>query len=192
MRSMATWPSFLFLALISGPTLAEPWIIDYGTSRLAFVATWEDTEFDGVFNRFEGNMLFDASQPAASAFDVTVDVTSADSNSADRDAAMADPEWFHFRRYPEARFVTSTIKARGNDHYEAQGTLTIKGASRPVVLPFTWREAHNQAKMIGEALLRRTEFGIGEGEWEDGDVIGLDVRVIVDLSLVRGSASTGE
>ena len=125
-------------------------------------------------------------------FDVAVDVTSADSNSADRDAAMADPEWFYYRRYPKARFVTSTIRVVGNDRYEAGGTLTIKGVSRTVVLPFTWKEAQDQARMTGEVILRRTDFGIGEGEWEDGDIIGLDVRVIVDLSLVRRPGSAVE
>ncbi len=127
MRRVAVWSGLLTLALTSGPTLSAQWAIDHSASRLAFVATWEDTEFDGVFKHFEARILFDANQLASSAFDVSVDVTTADSDSADRDAAMADPEWFHFKRYPRATFVTSSIRAVGKESYEAQGTLTIKG-----------------------------------------------------------------
>jgi hypothetical protein len=33
----------------------------------------------------------------------------------------------------------------------------------------------------------RTDFNVGEGEWKAGDVIGLDVRVVVELRLRRAS-----
>jgi len=168
-----------------GPAGAEQWAVDRGASRLGFVATWEGTEFDGVFRRFEADIRFDSHRLAASGFDVTVDVTSADTNSADRDASLADPEWFYFERYPHATFVTSAIRSMGNGRYEADATLTIKGLSRAMVLPFTWKASGDRAKMAGEVTLRRTDFNIGEGEWAEGDIIGLDVHVIVDLALSR-------
>jgi polyisoprenoid-binding protein YceI len=167
------------------PAWAEPWAIDRSASRLAFVATWEGSGFEGIFRRFEADIRFDPHRLAASGFDVTVDVTSADTNSADRDAALADPEWFFSERYPRATFVTSAIRSMGNGRYEADATLTIKGVSRSVVLPFTWRESGGRAEMDGEAVLHRTDFNIGEGEWAEGDVIGLDVRVRVDLALTQ-------
>jgi polyisoprenoid-binding protein YceI len=178
----------LALALLLGavnPAAAEQWAIDRSASRLAFVATWEGTEFEGIFRRFEADIRFDPHRLAASGFDVTVDVTSADTNSADRDAALADPEWFFFERYPQATFVTSAIRSVGNGRYEADATLTVKGVSRTMVLPFTWRASGDGAKMDGEVVLRRTDFNIGEGEWAEGDIIGLDVRVIVDLTVNR-------
>lgn len=174
------------MALTAAAPAAEPWTVDHGASRLAFVATWEDEEFEGEFKRFDARMLFDAGDLETSGFDVSVDVSSADTNSADRDDAMAEPEWFFSKRYPKATFITSAIRAVGPGRYEAQAVLTIKGVSRSVVLPFTWSVSGNRAKMDGVTLLRRTDFKIGEGEWVSGDTIGLDVKVIVDLSLIRG------
>ena len=184
---MLRWiPAMLVpMVLTAGVPAAEPWTVEHDASRLAFVATWEDTEFEGEFKRFDARMLFDAERLETSGFAVSVDVSSADTNSADRDDAMAEPEWFFFERYPKATFVTSAIRAVGPERYEAQGVLTIKGMSRSVVLPFTWSVSGDRAKMDGVTLLRRTDFGIGEGEWAAGDTIGLDVKVIVDLSLVR-------
>jgi polyisoprenoid-binding protein YceI len=71
----------------------------------------------------------------------------------------------------------------GEDRYEIIGELTIKGHSDTVRVPFTWRMAGGIARMHGEARVDRSHFGIGEGEWSDGSVIGLDVQVIVDLAL---------
>ena len=37
--------------------------------------------------------------------------------------------------------------------------------------------------MTGEFSLRRTDFGVGSGEWSTGDSIGLEVRLAFDIPL---------
>lgn len=173
----------VILWLASGASRAGNWSVVPDQSRLGFVATWEGTEFDGVFRRFDADLAFDPRQPEQGRFMVTVEVTSADANSSDLNEGMAAPEWFFFARYPQATFVTSAIRGLGGGRYEAEGTLTIKGVSRPLRLPFTWVETGGQARMQAEAKLRRTDFNVGEGEWANADAIGLDVRVSVQLVL---------
>ena len=176
------------LALACPPAFAAtPWAIESQESRLGFVATWEGTPFDGVFHRFRGAIDFEPTDLAGSRFDVKVDLSSADTRSADRDEALAGSEWFFTRRYPEATYVTSAFRDLGGGRFEAQGALTLKGVTRPVVLPFTWTEAGDAATLKGETRLVRTDFNVGEGEWKAGDVIGLEVRVVVDLRLRRAS-----
>ena len=51
-------------------------------NRLGFVATWEDTEFEGVFPGIKADISFEPAQATAGSFSVTVDVTSADSLTA--------------------------------------------------------------------------------------------------------------
>jgi len=166
---------------------ATPWTIESGHSRLGFAATWEGTPFEGVFQRFRGAIDFDRADLAGSRFDVQVDLASADTRSADRDEALAGSEWFFTRRYPEATYVASAFRELGGGRFEAQGALTLKGVTRPVVLPFTWTEAGDVATLKGETRLMRTDFNVGEGEWKAGDVIGLEVRVVVELRLRRAS-----
>jgi polyisoprenoid-binding protein YceI len=184
---MSTPLRFWLLCLLPGLAtsgLAGDWTIDHGASRLVFMATWEGTPFEGVFRRFDARMRFDKAR-GTGRFDVTVDVTSADLDSEDLYEGMGGQEWFHFTRFPKARFVTSAIRPLGGERYEARGTLTLKGVSREIAFPFTWTESHGRAHMEGEARLRRTDFRIGTGEWSSGDEIGLEVKVLIDLSLER-------
>ncbi len=185
---MSTVLRLCLVCLLSGlatQALAGEWRVDPKASRLAFVATWEGTPFEGVFRRFDARILFDKAGPEIGRFEVTVDVTSADLDSEDLYEGMAGEEWFHFDRFPKARFVTTKIRALGNRRYEARGGLTLKGITRGIAFPFTWAESNGRAHMVGEARLRRTDFDIGTGEWSSGEEIGLDVRVLIDLTLER-------
>jgi polyisoprenoid-binding protein YceI len=160
---------------------AHDWSLREG-GKLGFVASWEGSEFEGVFHHFDAAVAFDPADLAGSHFEVKVDVTSTDTQSSDRDEGLADPEWFDFAHYPQATFVTSSIGALSDGRYEAKGTLTIKGVSREVSFPFTWREQDGTAKLQGETVLQRTDFHIGEGEWAEDDSIGMSVRVLADLT----------
>lgn len=173
----------LALALLALPAGAAQWTVDPARSRLGFTATWEGVEFHGVFRRFEARIAFDPADPGAGRFDVAVDVTSVDTESADRDEGMGAPEWLDFARFPRATYVTRAIRGVGGDRYEAEGALTIKGVTRPLTLPFTWTGRDGGAAMQGAVTLRRTDFGVGEGEWASDDPIGIDVHVRVDLTL---------
>jgi polyisoprenoid-binding protein YceI len=170
-------------ALPSLPAVAaHEWTPREG-GRLGFVASWEGIEFEGVFHEFDAAVSFDPADLPGSRFDVKVDVTSADTQSADRDEGLADPEWFDYAKYPQATFESSSIKSIGDGKYEAAGKLTIKGVTHDITFPFAWEEHDRAAHLTGHTVLRRTDYHIGEGEWAEDDTVGFDVRVKVDLTL---------
>lgn len=160
------------------------WCAVAADSRLGFVASWEGEEFSGTFVRFDPRIVFDPERPEVGHMDVTIDVATADSGNRMRDEAMADPEWFDFAQHPRARYVAERIE-RDEDGYKALGMLELKGVAKEVPLEFRWEQLEEDARLQGQAQLVRTDFGIGEGEWSGGEVIGLEVRVEVDLRLQR-------
>lgn len=175
----------MFLAM---PALANtPWLIDLAQSRLAFEATQQGGKFEGEFEQFSAEMDFSAERLEDSHFDVRIDVTSIQTGSRQRDRELPKPEWFAMEEYSQAQFETTAIRhaAENTDYaYAAEGNLTIKGHSEPVVLPFNWRvDDAGQARMQGELVIDRTTFGIGEGDWEDPSAVGHEVRIIVDVQL---------
>lgn len=181
------WLGCVFLTLLLGSVIgvahADNWAIISESSRLGFTATFEGAKFNGEFRRYQADLKFDPADLEHSRFEVTVDVTSADTGSSDLNDGMALPEWFNFRRYPRATFVTSAIRRLGPDRYEARGTLTIKGIAHEVTLPFSWQRLGDQAAIEGETVLQRTDFKLGEGEWASGAALSLDVRVWARLRL---------
>ncbi|PWG64972.1 YceI family protein [Spiribacter halobius] len=175
----------MLAALVAIPaTAADNWQILQEDSSLTFEATQQGGTFDGGFERFSAEMRFSADDLANSGFDVTVDVTSIDTGSRQRDRELPKASWFHFDEYPEATFRTTEIRAVDGG-YEAVGDLTIRGNTHEIVLPFTWETQGDTARMDGEVTIDRTRYGVGQGDWEDPDAVGHEVTVIVDLTLER-------
>lgn len=179
---------FSLSVLLAMPALADtPWVIDLAQSRLAFEATQQGGKFEGEFEQFSAEMHFSAERLEDSHFGVSIDVSSIQTGSRQRDRELPKQEWFGMDAYSQAQFETTEIRqASDNDAYAyaAEGNLTIKGHSEPVVLPFDWQvNEAGQAHMQGEVVIDRTTFGIGEGDWEDPSAVGHEVRIIVDVQL---------
>lgn len=171
--------------LAASPVLgADTWSINHDESDLTFEATQQGGTFEGYFGEFTADMRFSADDLENSGFDVTVDVTSIDTGSSQRDQELPKSDWFDFDDFPEATFNTSEIRETA-DGYEAVGELRIRDAAHEITLPFTWNTDGDAAQMQGEVTIDRTRYGVGQGDWTDPDAVGHDVRVKVDLTLTR-------
>jgi len=106
--------------------------------------------------------------------------------NADINKAIAGPEWFDFTRHPQATFQAADIQRVSAGRYLAKGTLTLKGAQRPVEVPFTWNASGDSATMEGELTVKRRDFDIGTGEWVATSVIGPDVKIKFRVRLRKG------
>ncbi len=165
---------------------APLWVMDAEASSLNFIGTYDEIEFEGGFAEFEPVIQFDANDLMGSLFDVTIKLTSVATGSADRDELLPNQDWFWFEEYQLAKYVASSFEALEADRYRANGTLDLKGVNKPVALEFTWQEVGDgKVTLVGEALLNRTDFGIGAGYWADDPTVGFQVRVMVDLTLTQ-------
>jgi polyisoprenoid-binding protein YceI len=179
--------AFVAIALLAAPGVAASaeWHALPAASRLEFVATYERTPVPGVFPVFDVRARFDPAAPESGTLDVTIDIAGATMRSADIDAAIAGPDWFDSARFPRAQFHATSIRRSGGDRYVASGTLTLKGVTEPLDVPFTWTPAADGATMAGELAVERTRFRIGEGEWARAATIGPRVTVRFRVALSK-------
>lgn len=161
------------------------WAIVKEQSKLAFKASLYGSEFEGVFNDFDGTIRFNPDNLASSSADIRIDMMNVTTGDADRDANIKNSEWFDSQNHPESRFQTIQFEQADGNKYIAIGNLSIRGITMPVALPFTLDITGNTAKMKGELILNRLDFRIGTGQWADGQSVGLPVKVLVDLTAVR-------
>lgn len=164
-----------------GEARAAHWVVDPAKSRLGFAGTQVGATFTGTFRRFSADIEFDPAAPAAAHVKVDVDTGSATTGDAQRDQSLPQPEWFDVKQFPHAIFEATGFRPLGGDRYETTGTLTIRNVKAPLTLPFTLTIAGATAHAAGGTQLVRTKFGVGQGDWSSGDMVGLDVKVEFDL-----------
>ncbi len=188
--SNMTIESVLAAALLSlaAPAFAASpptWIVDKGASRLTFSSTFSGEDFVGTFRRWDAQIQFDPADLADSKAAVSIDMGSASTGEESRDDALPTADWFSVDLFPKASFVTRQIKFLGGDKYEADGDLTIRDTTKPVVLPFTLTITGDQAKMAGHLTIDRTTFGVGQGQFGSGDSVPLEVGIDVSIQARR-------
>lgn len=154
-------------------------------SSLSYGFTQAGAENQGRFKSF--TVSFD---PAAGRLDVVVDMRSYDTGDQQRNDTLGGKDFFDVAQYPQSRFSADRID-RTATGYEATGCLTLRGVTRRVTIPFTWRTAtmqgHSVGYLSGQTSVRRLDFGVGQGQWQSTDWVGNDVTVRYSLELVPRS-----
>jgi len=156
-------------------------------SDIAFSYQQMGVSMDGRFRTFAASQLsFDPARPEASTAVIDVDLLSIDTGSEENDGEVAGKDWFNSQVFPTARFALVSVKALGDNRYQAAGTLTIKGTTRDVVVPATFTEHADSGVLQGSFTLRRGDYAIGEGEWSAFDIVANDIQVSFRVSMAAG------
>jgi polyisoprenoid-binding protein YceI len=169
------------LAFLSTPSLAAHWNVDYGKSRLGFQVNWGGAPFVAVFKSWKAEIDFDPADLTHARAQVTIDIASEASDDSETDGGLRSEQGFAAAQFPTARFQASSFRHTGGNQYVASGSLSIKGISRPITLPFLLVLSGNSAHVAGKAQLLRTDFNLGTGEWAKADPVAHAVTVNLDL-----------
>ena len=190
LRPALSAPGWVLAALLgaapaTAATQATAWTTVAASSSIEFTGTLAGGDLTGQFQRFVAAIAFDPANLAGSRFRVEIETGSANTADADRDVALAGGDFFATGRWPMATYVASQFAATGPGQYEARGKLTIRGIARDVPVTFTFKPAADgrNAILTGRASVRRLDFGIGQGEWQDTKWLGDEVRIRFELTL---------
>lgn len=164
---------------------ADQWSVAADESSVEFTGTQLGAEFTGAFEAFTANITFSPDDLAGSSVEVLIDIASANTQNADRDSQIAAPDWFDAAQWPTAKFVTKSFTEISEGKYEAVADLTIRDVTREVVLPFDLVIADNAADAVGVVTIKRTDFGVGQGQWTDTSQVGDDVSIKVTISATK-------
>ncbi len=175
---------FLVLAMACHFAAAQVVDVDAGRSNIAI-----HVEKSGLFSAFAHNHTIQA--PIASGhLDVekrsamltfnakemkVLDEGVKESERADIDQTMKSDKVLDVQRFPEIRFVSTSITPQGSDRYQVRGDLTLHGTTRPVEFPITM----SKDRYTGSVKLKQTDFGIVPVSIAGGTVKVKDVIEIV-------------
>ncbi len=166
----------LTLLLVMTPALAQT--VQYDKSQISTVATVMGGPAEGTFRKFTATIVFDPAKPETGKATIEIDTGSFDIGMDDMNSDTKTPTWFDVAQYPKAVFVSSSVRKAGGG-YEAVGTLTLKGITKDVVVPFTFQNG------VFEGLLpiKRLDYKIGTGKFERTNTVADEVQIKFRIAL---------
>jgi len=127
----------LAVALASSVTLAAP--VDYkiDPTHTATVFSWNHFGFStpsANFTDIQGVIKVDNAKPANSSVEVTIPLSSVNTNVPALDKEFQEEAWFNAAKYPNITFKSTKVETKDKKHFKITGDLTVKGVTKPVVL----------------------------------------------------------
>jgi polyisoprenoid-binding protein YceI len=143
----------------------------------------------GRFAKFSGSVALDEGDLTRSAVEATIDVSSIDTGTAQRDVHLRSADFFDVERFPEIRFRSTGIEKLGGDSYRLTGDLTIRDVTRPITLEAEYGGrgkdpwGNERVGFTATGSLDRKDFGIKTNQvLETGGVLVGD-RVDIELEV---------
>lgn len=186
-------PKFIFVGavLFSFSAQASNWVLEKATSKITFEGTQMGAGFLGEFKNFDAKIFFDPAALDKTDITVEIDLSSVSSKSSERDTTVLNEEWFDVKTYPKAIFKSTSVKLVEGDNYEAVGTLSLRGVTKEVTLPFTYKEVlsknteeHSKVALVTSKgfTLNRIDYGVGAKNWADPEAVGITFPVGFELN----------
>ncbi|MGL5010666.1 MAG: cytochrome b/b6 domain-containing protein [Paracoccaceae bacterium] len=156
------------------------WQVTEGT--LGFAINQMGSEVQGVFANWTADITFDevATDGKHGTVTVSIDTTSLTLGSITDQAKGAD--FFDVATHPTATFAADILPA--TEGYLADGTLTLRGVTVPLQLPFTLQITGDTATMTGTVPIDRRAFGMGQS-YADEATVGFNATVTTTLTATR-------
>lgn len=156
---------------------AELSAVQLDKSSIAFVSRQMNVPVEGAFKKFTAQISIDPARPEAGRARIEIDLASIDAGSAEANDEIKGKSWFSTREFPQASFVSSSVRALGGNRFEAAGKMTLKGKTLETLAPFTLKQEKGVLILDGAFPLKRLDYGIGSGVWSDTSVVADEVLV---------------
>ncbi|WP_415912960.1 YceI family protein [Neptuniibacter sp. QD37_11] len=133
----------------------------------------------GQFRDFEGYFSYQKDQIELSKITVNLDITSIDSNHSERDKHLKGKKFLDANKYSTAVFESNKVTDLGNGKLKVEGTLSMRGQSKPLVI---------DAEFIGEGKdpwggYRAGFMGAAKINFEDYGIIVMGPSSYAELEL---------
>lgn len=170
------------------------WAIDPAHSVVEFaVKHMMFATVKGRFAAFAGDIVTHPDDPTEGEVTLTIDAESIDTRDAKRDEHLRSNDFFGADDHPQLAFESTRVEHLPGPGFRVHGDLTMKGATRPVVLDATFNGSgpnpwgQTVASWSATTEIDREEWGMGfNTALETGGVlVGTRVKVSIELEAVR-------
>lgn len=127
----------------------------------------------GSFEEFSGEFSYDPEDLESSSASLEIEVSSLNTNHAERDKHILSDDFLDAGEYPTATFSTTGFESTGETEGVLSGELTLKGETREIEMPVTlvgegedpW--GGYRAGFEGSTMLTLADYGIDMSKFPD-------------------------
>ena len=180
-RILAAWTVGLIVAswALAAP---ETFKFDKVHSFVGFRIRHIVTKVEGRFRDYDGAIVLDRANPAASSVELTIQAASIDTTNENRDKDLRSPNYFDVEKYPTITFKSTKVDPKGADLYDVTGEFKLHGVTKTIHVPVK----HTGFGKMGNAekagfevtlTLKRSEYGMNAGAGIVGDDVEINILV---------------
>jgi len=188
---------FVLVWILGSASLAAAatYRVDPAHSSVLFHIRHLFTTVTGRFSTFEGTIVYDDKQAAATKVDGSIDAASIDTNVKKRDDHLRSADFFDVEKFPKIAFQSagvSDLDASGHKG-KMHGALTMHGVTKPVVLDVAFLGkgkdpgGKERAGFHATTTVDRKQFGLtwNKAVESGGLLVGDDVTIEIDVEAIQ-------
>jgi polyisoprenoid-binding protein YceI len=172
----------------------ETWVLDPTHSELQFkIKHLMISTVTGQFNQFKATVETEGDDFATARVHFQAEVSSISTNNEHRDTHLKNGDFFDAEKYPAIVFESERMEKKGDDEYKLDGTITIRGISKKLVLDVEfggitkdpWGNMRSGFSVTGK--INRYDFGMSFGAVSEtgGLLLSDEVKIHANVQFVK-------
>jgi polyisoprenoid-binding protein YceI len=179
--------------VITGLPESGTWTLDRAHSSVEFVAKHlMVTKVRGYFEDFDGAIHI-GDRAEDSWAEATIKTASITTRDERRDGHLTSGDFLEIEKFPEMTFRSTSLNHVEGNRYEADGELTIKGITRPVVLAVEYNGVGKSpwgsevAFFSASTEIDREDYGMtwNQALESGGVLVGKKVRIEIEAQATK-------
>ena len=183
------------LLTLAGPVMAGSYAVDNSHSSITFsIKHMVISKTKGAFSDYTASFTYEPGQVNSWSTEATIQAASINTQDDKRDAHLRSADFFDAEKYPTITFVSTGVKATGDDTALLSGDLTMHGVTKPITLQLTihgvitdpWGNTRGGFSATGK--IDRKEWGLTWNKSLDsgGLVVGNEVEITLEIEGILG------
>lgn len=195
MRRIAVMAITAFVLALPAAAPAGTWELDSAHTGVQFKVRHLMVSYvRGDFEKVSGEIVYDEQDVSKSSADITIDAASINTRVAKRDKHLRSPDFLDVAKHPSITFKSKKVEKAGNGKLKMTGDLTIRGATREVVLevegptpPIKDLQGKTRVGGIASTRINRKDFGLtwNKALETGGVVVGDEVEITIDIEILK-------